>query len=198
MEQRHTSWLGSISEVITYEGPTVFTGQRLREQPDLFAHRAALFYTPTDQIPTEYRGHGALHAVLPLASPDWTECEEIRAYMAPRLWVDLIQRATGKLRWCPMCPARVTIVRYDCWSIRDDHLKAGTKAVVDALKAGTTGRPDGRLLYYFGAIVDDAPEFMHATYLQRATANPSEARLEIRVEPANTASQPIVGKPGSG
>lgn len=197
MKQRRTSWIGSISEAQTYHGPTVFAPKRLASQPELFAHRAALFFTPTDRIPEEYIGEGTLHVSLPIPSPDWTEFEEIRAYGIPRFWVDLLQRATGKLRWQPMHPARVTFVRHDCWSIRSDHLSSGTKAVLDALKVKTSGRPDGRLLHYFGAIVDDGPGFVELTWSQEAVSHPRDARLEVKVERANQQMQAIAAKRGS-
>ena len=185
MEQRYISWVGSISEVITNQGPTVFAREQLESQPELFAHRAALFYTPTEHIPEGFIGKGNLQVVLPIPSPDWTEFWEIRAYRMPRFWVDLLQRKTGKIRWLPTYPAHVTIIRHDCWNIRSDHLSLGTKALVDALKVRTTGRSDRLYLHYFGAIVDDGPGFVELTWSQQAVSNPRDARLEIIVEQAN-------------
>ena len=80
-----------------------------------------------------------------------------------------------------MEPASVHITRYDCWLIRPDHLCAGIKALLDALKVRTTGRRDGLSLYYFGAIRDDGPGFVDVAYSQKPVADPSQARLEIQI-----------------
>lgn len=42
---RYPNWCSTISEIIM-EGPIVFSKEDLLEQDNLFAHRAALFYTP--------------------------------------------------------------------------------------------------------------------------------------------------------
>ena len=116
------SWVGSISDELGQKGPVSFTRRRLQKQEHLFAHRTALFYTPTKNIPADYVGSGPLDVTLPIATPDYTDTMEIRAYMSPRFWVDLIQRQTGKLRWRPILPARFIFARYDCFLIRQDHL----------------------------------------------------------------------------
>ncbi len=130
--------MGSISEELEEKGPVSFTRRRLEKQEHLFAHRSALSYTPTENIPVDYIGSGQLDIMLPVAPPDYTDSWEIRAYQSPRLWVDLIQRQTGKVRWRPTSPARVIFVRYDCFSIRLDHLAAGIKGLLDALKGAIT------------------------------------------------------------
>jgi hypothetical protein len=93
MTDRSISWLGSISEELAEKGPVSFTRRRLKKQKNLFAHRSALFYTSTENIPVDYIGSGLLDIMLPVAPPDYTDSLEIRAYQSPRLWVDLIQRA---------------------------------------------------------------------------------------------------------
>ena len=98
MRNRNISWVGSISEELEEKGPICFTLYRLRKQDHLFAHRSALFYTPTENIPSELVGSGSLDVLLPIASPDYTDFQEIRAYNIPRFWVDLIQRQTHKVR----------------------------------------------------------------------------------------------------
>ena len=143
MLARSSSWINSISEEIDQKGPTVFTAARLARQDCLLAHRSALFFTPTKNIPQEWVDSGPLDISIPIVSPDYTDFFEIPSYRTPRFWVDLIQRQTAKLRWKPFVPARVDIIRYDYFQIRWDHLSWGTKALVDALKAigaGAEGR----------------------------------------------------------
>ena len=54
------------------EGPRAFSREELAAQDCLFAHRAALFYTPTEYIPAEYVGKGIFG--LPLSrGPRWLE-----------------------------------------------------------------------------------------------------------------------------
>jgi len=158
-------------------------GAGLSNQEHLFAHRTALFYTPTKNVPVDYVGTGPLDITLPVASPDFTDLCEIRAYGSPRFWVDLIQRQTGKLRWHPISPARVIFVRYDCFSIRSDHLAIGTKGLLDALKVRTTGRRDRIYLHYFGAIVDDSQEFADVSWEQELVAHPKDAGVRVQVLP---------------
>jgi hypothetical protein len=122
--------------------------------------------------------------MLPVAPPDYTDLWEIRAYQSPRLWVDLIQRQTGKLRWHPIpTPARVIFVRYDRFSIRPDQLAVGIKGLLDALKVRTTGRRDRIYLYYFGAIVDDGAAFIDRSYEQELVGHPKDAGVRIQVLP---------------
>lgn len=173
-----------------------FTRARLHKQEHLFAHRCALFYTPTQNIPVEYVGSGPLDIMLPLAPPDYTDSSEVRAYRSPRLWVDLIQRQTAKLRWTPMSPARVAFVRYDYFTIRVDHVPLGTKGLLDALKVRTTGRRDRRYLYYFGAIVDDGPGFVDVSWEQKVVGHPKDAGVRIQVLP-KAANQTVQRKGAS-
>lgn len=183
MSDRSISWVGTISEELAEKGPVSFTPRRLEKQEHLFAHRSALFYTPTENIPVDYIGSGPLDIMLPVAPPDYTDICEIPAYRSPRFWVDLIQRQTGKLRWHPISPARVIFARYDCFSIRSDHLYGGVKGLLDALKVRTTGRRDRIYLHYFGAIVDDGPAFVDVSCDQAVVAHPKEAGVRIQVLP---------------
>jgi hypothetical protein len=175
--------MSSISDELGDKGPVSFRRSRLEKQKNLFAHRSALFYTPTGNLPVEYIGSGPLDIILPVVSPDWTDVFEIPAYRSPRFWVDLIQRQTGKLRWQPISPAQVIFVRYDCFHIRQDHIGAGTKALLDALKVRTTGRRDRLYLYYFGAIVDDSRDFVNVSWEQELVAHPKDARVRVQVFP---------------
>lgn len=158
-----------------------FTRRGLQKQEHLFAHRSAIFYTPTENIPESYVGCGDLDITLPVVTPDYTDLWENRAYRSPRFWVDVLQRQTGKLRWRPMSPARIVLVRYDYFTIRSDHVAIGMKGLVDALKVRTTGRRDRMYLYYFGAIVDDGPGFVEVTCEQMLVEHPRDARLRVRV-----------------
>jgi hypothetical protein len=190
MSDRSVSWLGTISDELEDRGPVSFRLRRLQKQQPLFAHRSALFYTPTENVPVQYVGSGALDVTLPVATPDYTDLCEIRALGSPRFWVDLIQRHTGKLRWQPMLPARVIFVRYDYFSIRSDHLAIGMKGLLDALKVRTSGRRDGIYLHYFGAIVDDGPGFVDVTCEQELVTHPKEAGVRVHVFP-NTAATTV-------
>ena len=177
----HVSWVGSISDDIYYNGPIAFSRQRLAQQAHLFAHRAALFYTPTESIPSSFIGSGMLDTRLPVPTPDATEFGEIKAYAIPRFWVDLIQRQTQRIRWTPISRARVVFTRYDCFTIREDHLAMGSKALLDALKVQTMGRRNGRRLYYFGAIIDDGPGFVEVSWHQEVVGYPRDAGVRIQV-----------------
>ncbi|TDU81577.1 hypothetical protein EI77_00887 [Prosthecobacter fusiformis] len=181
MSNRGISWVGTISEDLADRGPAAFARRKLEKQDHLFAHRSALFYTPTENIPAKHVGSGPLDVMLPITSPDYTDLAEIRAYGSPRFWVDLIQRQTGKLRWTPISPARVVFIRYDSFTIRQDHLAIGTKGLLDALKLRTTGRRDRLYLHYFGAILDDGPGFVDITWEQEIVAHPKDAGVRIQV-----------------
>lgn len=192
VRDRSVSWLGSVSEELEESGPTAFTLRRLQRQDNLFAHRSALFYTPTRRIPREYVGNGELDVTLPIATPDYPDLLEIRALGSPRLWVELLQRHTGKLRWTAMRPATIIFTRYDYFSIRSDHLAIGRKGLLDALKVGTSGRRDGIYLYYFGAIIDDAPGVIDAVYGQELVQHPHQLAIRVRVT-AESAADPESG-----
>jgi len=144
-----------LSDHVWDYGQTAFTPEQVAAHTDLFNHRAALFLTPTANIPVDHVGDGALAVRLPIPTPDYLEFREIPGYSSPRFWVDLLQRATGKIRWTPFRPARVIITRYDPVTLRDDHFAMGAKALVDALKSQSTGRGDAQFIHYFGAIWDD-------------------------------------------
>ncbi len=172
----------SLSDEIYYGPPRSFTRKRLAREPDLFKHRAALFYTPTEEIPKKFIGSSSLDIILPLPSSTLVEYQEIIGYRSPRLWVDLLQRATKKIRWEPIRPAHVTFIRYDSYEVGVVDLW-GIKALLDALKYRTTGRSDGRLLYYFGAIWDDGPKWVKIEVLQRKLNHPAKAHCRVIVKP---------------
>ena len=98
-----------------------------------------------------------------------------------------------------MVPSKVTLIRYDCvaYSAPDVY---GAKALLDALKYQTTGRRDGLMLYYFGAIRDDNPDDLKEMYIkQKLVENPSQASTRIIVEqstvPIDAPSISIVERP---
>ena len=165
--------------------PTTYTLEVLSSYSDIFRDRTSLFFTPTKNIPPQWVGEGRLDVVLPLASPTWYEYRTNPAFRVPRLWVDLLQRATGKLRWTPMSPAKITIVRYDTSGYDLMSVMAGAKALIDALIVKAAGRSDGRILHYFGAIQDDNMKvYSHGRYYQVIIGTHAEARTRIVVEPA--------------
>ena len=175
----------SLLDELRYKGPQVYSRKRLLGERDLFKQRTALFYTPTERLPHIHIGSGPLNVVLPIAPPTIFEYMEIYGYRTPRLWVDLIQRATGKLRWQPIIPAKVTITRYDAYEFGQIDIVGGISAVLDALKVRTSGRVDGRWLYYFGAIKDDNQTYLAAlSYPQKRISDPSKAYCRIIVEQA--------------
>lgn len=188
MDDRNAGWVGTISERVldAEEQPVVFSADELRSQDNLFAHRAALFYTPTSSIPEELVGSGPLQIFIPLVTPDWTEAIELRSPRSPRFWVDQVQRQTMMLRWKPFETADVVIIRYDYYKIRHDHLVAGIKALLDAFKFSSTGRSDGRCLFYFGAIADDGPSYIDLHCHQEWVDHPSNAHTEIGIQPKAT------------
>jgi hypothetical protein len=175
----------SLLDDLRYKEPQVYSRKRLLGERDLFKYRTALFYTPTEHLPHIHIGSGPLSVVLPIAPPTIFEYTEIYGYRTPRLWVDLIQRATGKLRWQPIIPAKVTIIRYDAYEFGQIDIIGGISAVLDALKVRTSGRYDGRWLYYFGAIKDDNKTYLAAlSYPQKRISDPSKAYCQIIVEQA--------------
>src|ERR1700730_4236168 len=163
------------SKRLYYEGPTVFSRVYLAAQDDLFAHRAALVFTPTDYLPPHFVGRGPLEVRLPLPPPTIYEWWEIAGLRSPRLWVDLFQRASHKIRWRPARKARVEIHCFDTheWGTN----RCGHKGLLDALKRATTGRRDRLLLHYFGAIEDDSPKFLvgGGDVHEHLIANPMDA-----------------------
>ncbi|RYX86601.1 hypothetical protein EON83_00015 [bacterium] len=173
-----------LQKLIEEHGPQRFTKRELNASSDLFGERCALFYTPTECFPEEWVGHGNLDVTLPVATPSYYEFYESRLYQTPRFWVDLLQRATGKIRWTPFFPAHVTIIRYDSISL-PYHFLHGAKALLDSLKVSTTGRSDGLYLHYFGAIVDDSPDHVQTEYRQQLVSHPSQARTRIIVSQSN-------------
>jgi len=163
-------------------GPRAFRKVDLDRAEDLFADRGALFFTPTEYIPQTWVGQGSLHVHLPIVTPTYDEMLELRAYMSPRFWVDLLQRHTGKLRWTPVELAAVTFHRFDVRLHRDDIVIAGVKALLDSLKVKTTGRRDGRYLHYFGAIRDDSSRHLaNLSIKQTIVSTAAEAAVEVSV-----------------
>lgn len=174
----------SLTEILRYQGPRVFSAKKVRRVTNLFAQRCALFYTPTENIASEWIGEGPLDVTLPIATPSFDETIELRWWETPRTWVDLLQRTSGKLRWKPIYPVRVKMIRYDSVMLPHTNAIAGTTALIDALKVRTTGRSDGRWLYYFGAIVDDSPKYLNdLQFEQKRVRRPSEARTRVIVRP---------------
>jgi hypothetical protein len=173
-----------LLDELFYSGPKEFSATRISSEENLFAVRAALVYTPTSHIPPGWVGRGPLDVWLPLAIPTIQEYCDCRSRQSPRLWVDLLQRATGKIRWLPNIPARVHIMRFDYTEYEERNLCG--KSLVDALKVSTTGRIDKRRLYYFGAIRDDngfdLAEFLVA---QKIVDSPAEAGMRVVVEKLN-------------
>ena len=173
----------TLSETIQEKGPSSFSRKTLSEHPNLFAERSALFFTPTHRLPSQSVGVGDLDVFLPVCTPDWYDCFFIRSYMSPRLWVDLLQRRTGVLRWTTAPHATVSITRFDRALIRQDHLSAGLKALLDALKVGTNGRRDGKRLFYFGAIFDDDVRSISVSWKQELVSTAEKTGMRITVSP---------------
>jgi hypothetical protein len=167
------------------KGPPVsFSARQVRASPDLFRERAELFYTPTDNLPRQWIGEAQFDVTLPVVCPTFVECLEIRWYQTPRFWVDLLQRATGKLRWRPMSPVEVQIIRYDSVEVGYGEGISGAKALLDALKVKTYGRSDGHPLYYFGAIVDDnRHHLLKYVFEEELIPDPSLAKCRVIVKP---------------
>jgi len=170
-----------LSDHVYYHGPTKFLCKKIQEQDDLFFHRAALLFTPSKNLPAKYIGAGAADISLPIVTPDYLEVREISAYASPKLWVDLIQRATSFIRWTPIDNAKVTITRRDFIKLRDDHYRMGAKALVDSLKYETTGRRDGRSLYYWGGIWDDDKDNASFFYQQEIVDDLSQVGMRIQI-----------------
>ena len=165
-------------------GPTTFTAPRLARHPDLFAERGALFYTPTRVLPPHFVSSGRLDVTLPAPVPNWLEYAESRAYRVPRFWVDLLQRATGMVRWRPVRRANITFVSFDSY-VHGPHVLY--KALLDALKVSTVVRRDGRRTYYFGAIVDDNQAGVGTLNCYECiVSHPSQARCRVVVEEASS------------
>jgi len=176
-------------EMYADSGPQAFQRRQLESAEDLFRDRGALIFTPTVKLPKAWVGGGDLFVRFPIVTPTYDECFEIKSYMSPRLWLDLIQRQTGKLRWRPLNPVNVAFHRYDTQKFRDDIAVSGIKALLDSLKVKTTGRRDGRYLHYFGAIQDDGPGFINHFSMEQSVVNhPSEAHITVRVSAPNDQS----------
>jgi len=180
-ERGQTSEVDHPLNELYYSGPRSFSARRLALERDLFAVRAALVYTPTSNIPMRWIGRGRLDVWLPLAVPTLQEFLDCRSRQSVRIWVDLLQRATGMIRWQPMVPARLRIVR--CDSVEYGQNDVCAKSLVDALKVSTTGRKDRRLLHYFGAIQDDnSRDLADCDLTQELVDSPAEAGTRLIVE----------------
>lgn len=161
--------------------PISFSRSELEQVEDLWEQRAALFLTPTSEIPDKFVGTGVLRVTLPIVTPTLEEWWHIPGYHNTRMWVDLLQRATGKIRWRPTDPVTITTTRRDTELPRYGVL-AGGKALTDAYKVSSTGRRDGRLVHYFGAIVDDAPSNIRAfTFACVHVSSSADVGLDIEV-----------------
>ena len=174
-----------------YNGERRLGRSTVAQDPRLFRSSAALFLTPTSEIPPQHVGSGALTVRLPIPTPSWIEMLLIPGYRSPRLWVDQLQRATGRIRWTPMTPALVTVTHFDVHRTRDDETIVGTKALIDALKARSTGRADGQYVYYFGAIVDDGCDFIKVKHDVVIVDTPVQAGVEITVRPAGASMEHV-------
>ena len=124
--------------------------------------------------------------IIPLPLPSIFDLFFRTGYDRPKLWLDLLQRATGKIRWMFMRPARVTVIKFDSYDHGPGN-RAGYKALQDALKVCTYGRRDKRRLFYFGAIYDDNPDDLlgyDPNFVWKRTKHPRNAKIEVRVEEA--------------
>ena len=72
---------------------------------------------------------------------------------------------------------------FDRALIRQDHLSAKLKALLDALKVGTEGRRDGRRLFYFGAIFDDDMRSISVSWQQELMSTAEKTGMRITVSP---------------
>ncbi|MFC1693184.1 hypothetical protein ACFL1R_06740 [Candidatus Latescibacterota bacterium] len=176
--------MNRLSRYFFEKGPKAFKASELEDHPELFSERAALFFTPTREIPKQFVGEGRLDVILHASLPSWIEYFEIHGLRSPRFWVDLLQRATGKIRWQPLkAPAKISFVNYDSYTRGADLL---IKAALDSLKESTTGRRDGRRLYYFGAIVDDGwKEIGKIDVTEVVQEIPVKPKCRVVVEPAD-------------
>ena len=173
-----------LERVLSENGPTSFSANELAGYEDLFLERAALFYTPTEQIPARWIGSGPLHVLLPIVTPIQLEADELRMRSTTRFWTHLIQSQTGMIRWQPFAErVRVIHTRHDVRNWAIDELVAGTKPLTDALKVNSTGRSDGLLLHYLGVIQDDSPAHIEWEIRQELVDSVSAARIEIDVFP---------------
>jgi hypothetical protein len=170
-----------LDELLDMPKSRLFSKKRIAQEEHLFANRAALFYTPSDRLPSNFIGSGSLDVTVPLAIPTFMEVLDNRFGHSPRLWVDLLQRATNAIRWTPMRPANVVITRYDVNKYGSHNLSA--KALVDALKQKTHGRRDKVVLHYFGAIYDDNTNDMPQYSLkEELVTHPHQACTRIQVD----------------
>ena len=169
MKVRDPNWVGTFSESALKGAGIAFKLDDLENHNNLFAHRSALYFTPTSEIPENWVYDGDIDVTLPLVTPDFNDFIDHRILNSPKIWVDLIQRNLFKIRAVPFRKALITYTRYDCYRIRIDHFIAGTKALTDSLKVRTAGRKDGNILYYFGIIEDDTVDHVKKKFFTRTS-----------------------------
>ena len=116
-----------LTQIIEENGPQIFTKDEISSQVNLFEERSALIFTPTEHLPPAWIGGGPLDVTLPIVTPSYYEFSRTSAYRSPRLWLDLLQRATGKIRWTTIFPAQLRIIRYD--TIQQSYAEVGAKAL---------------------------------------------------------------------
>ena len=179
-----SDWDNLFENMYNEQGqPAPFTLAELEPIENLWEQRAALFFTSTSEIPARFIGSGELLVSLPIVTPSYEEFANIPAYRNTRMWVDLLQRATGKIRWSPMNPATITVVRRDVCS-PGRYAMTGAKALTDAYKVSSTGRRDGYRIHYFGAIVDDAPRNIGAfDFKCIEVSSRGEVGVDIKIKP---------------
>ncbi len=179
-----SQWVNLFEGVYDEQGrPTIFKREELADVENLWQQRAALFLTPTSSIPDEFVGEGVLQVRLPIVTPTYDEWKSIPGYSNTRMWVDLLQRATGKIRWRPMDPVTITVIRRDTY-FPGHTVIAGAKYLTDAYKVSSTGRRDGYLVHYFGAIVDDASRNIGAfNFNCLQVSSRAEVGMEIEIRP---------------
>ena len=177
--------MNRLSKNLFDQSPRIYKLNELEYHPDLFSERSALFFTPTSEIPKKYIGEGRLDVFLRASLPSWLEYFEIYSLRSPKIWVDLLQRATGKIRWRPLSTrAYISFENFDSYGRGTDLL---IKPALDSLKVSTTGRRDGKRLYYFGAIVDDDRDHIAKIDVTEVIeVTPVKARCRVIVEPADS------------
>ncbi|MDQ3059249.1 MAG: hypothetical protein M3R45_06935 [Pseudomonadota bacterium] len=159
-----------------------FASELSGTEQDLMWFRSSLFYTKSAALPSSLIGEGELNAWIPfqLRSP-WSSdgCEFLRS---PRLWVDLLQVATGKLRWKPLGVSVLFLTIHDTyrWPLQITNYEI--KGLIDALKViGNPGRTAA--VHYFGALEDDSPNFLPAIVLNyRRVHDVKDAGIQLELK----------------
>jgi len=168
--------LDRIEDRLEEEGPVVFTRRELEACPGLFNERSALYHTPTSALPEAWVGSGCFDLRLPLVPPSLLELDQQPAYRSERLWVDLLQRATWKIRWTPLAGARIRLTCCDV--VRPpDALYGGVQCLLAALRGGEAPGP-----HYFGAIADE-PDRIECELVQEHVSHPAKAHSRLELLP---------------